>query len=384
MEDLLLIDRGFCAEEKLMRTTIKKFVEAEVLPVINQAFEQGQFPLEFIDRLAELRVLGMTLPTEFGGLNAKATAYGVVCQELERADSGLRSFVSVQNALVIFPIFKFGSDEQRKKFLPHLVSGNMVGCFGLTESNSGSDPSSMKTHADKVPGGYKLTGSKAWITNAPIADIAIVWAKTEDGIRGFIVERDFKGFSTSETKHKLSMRASSTGELRFDECFVPDENLLPNSHVGLAAALQCLSEARFGIAWGATGAAMQCYEIALDYTCKRVQFNKPIASCQLVQKDLVAMYESIVKSQLLNIHVARLKEDGLAHFSTISLAKMSNTREALDVARKARNLLGANGISLEYHVIRHMANLETVFTYEGTDNIHHLIVGKLLTGLDAF
>lgn len=384
MEDFLLLDSLLSAEEKLMRNTIRKFVDLEVLPRIGQAFEAGFFPLNFVDELARLRVLGMTLPTEYGGLSMNATAYGLVCQELERGDSGLRSFVSVQNALVIFPIFSFGSEAQKSKYLPKLISGEMVGCFGLTEPNSGSDPSSLKTHAEKVSGGYKLFGSKAWITNAPLADIAIVWAKTTEGIRGFVVERDFAGFSVNETKHKLSMRASSTGELVFDDCFVPDENLLPKSDIGLSAALHCLTEARYGIAWGATGAALACYEIALDYAIKRKQFDKPIAAHQLVQKDLVTMVESISKSQLLNFHLARLKDEGLLHHAMVSLAKMSNAREALHVARLARNILGANGISLEYQVIRHMANLETVFTYEGTDNIHHLIIGKHITGLSAF
>lgn len=384
MEDFLLLDSLLTAEEKLVRNTIRKFVDVEVLPIIGQAFEAGNFPIDIIERLADLKVLGMTLPSEFGGLALNATAYGLVCAELERGDSGLRSFVSVQNALVIFPIFRFGSDAQKKLLLPKLVKGELVGCFGLTEPNSGSDPSSMTTHAEKVPGGFKISGMKAWITNAPIADIAIVWAKTDEGIRGFIVERDFAGFSAPETKHKLSMRASSTGELIFDECFVPKENMLPKTQIGLQAALQCLTEARYGIAWGATGAAVACYEIALDYAKARMQFGKPIASCQLVQKDLVTMLESIVKSQLLNIHVGRLKEQGHADYMMISLAKMSNTREALQVSRSARNILGANGISLEFQVIRHLVNLETLFTYEGTDNIHHLIIGKHITGLSAF
>jgi len=384
MTDFLAIDNRLSAEEKLMRNTMRRFVDLEVTPIIGQAFESAQFPLSLIDQLAELRVFGMTLPEEYGGINANEIAYGLVCQELERGDSALRSFASVQNALSMFPIFRFGSDEQKKRYLKKMAQGKLVGCFGLTEPDSGSDPASMKTHAEKVPNGYVLSGNKAWITNAPLADIAIVWSKTNEGIRGFIVERDFKGFSVLETKHKLSMRASSTGELIFDECFVPDENLLPGTHIGLSAALQCLSEARYGIAWGAMGAAMACYEIALLYAKNRVQFQKPIAACQLVQKDLVTMLCEIVKGQLLNIQVGRLKDQGAAEFQMISLAKMNNASEALKIARLARNILGGNGISLEFHVIRHMANLETVFTYEGTDNIHHLIIGKHLTGLSAF
>ncbi len=384
MDDFLILDSLLSTEEKLLRTTVRKFVDATVLPVIGQAFEAGQFPPHFIEELAALRLLGMTLPKEYGGLDISAMSYGLICQELERGDSGLRSFVSVQNALVIFPIFKFGSDKQKKTYLPKLVGAELIGCFGLTEPNSGSDPASMQTHADKVSGGYRLNGTKAWITNAPIADIAVVWAKTSDGIRGFIVERDFKGFTVNETKHKLSMRASSTGELIFDNCFVPEENLLPKTDAGLSCALQCLTEARFGIAFGATGAAIACYNIALDYAKARTQFGKPIAAHQLIQKDLVTMFESIAKSQLLNFHVARLKDQHHANYAAVSLAKMSNAREALNVARMARNILGANGISLEFQVIRHMANLETVFTYEGTDNIHHLIIGKEITGHAAF
>lgn len=384
MEDFFHLETAFSAEEKLARNSIRKFVDHEIAPIIGQCFENGSFPLDKIDRLADLRVLGMTLPQELGGIGASATTYGLVCQELERGDSGLRSFVSVQNALVIHPIVTFGSSEQIARYVKKLISSELVGCFGLTESNSGSDPGSMATFAEKVPNGYILRGSKAWITNAPIADIAIVWAKTTEGIRGFVVEKDFKGFSAIETKHKLSMRASSTGELLLNDCFVPDENLLPKTNSGLVCALQCLTEARYGIAWGATGSAMRCYEIALDYAKNRTQFGKPLASCQLIQKDLVAMLESIVKSQLQNIHIGRLKEQHHISFPIISMAKMSNTREALNVARTARALLGANGISLEYEVIRHMANLETLVTYEGTDNIHHLIVGKHITGVDAF
>lgn len=384
MDDFIDIDRLLSDEEKLVRSTMRHFVDKEVTPFMAEAFEMAQFPRDLIERLADLRVLGMTLPAEFGGVHANEISYGLTCQELERGDSALRSFVSVQNALCMFPIFRFGSDYQRNRYLKKMAEGKLIGCFSLTEPDSGSDPASMTTHAVKVPNGYLLSGSKAWITNAPIADLAIVWAKTDDGIRGFIVERDFLGFLAIETKHKLSMRASSTGELKFDECFVPDENLLPGTHIGLAAALQCLSEARYGIAWGAIGSAMACYEMALSYAGTRIQFKKPIAACQLIQKDLVDMLTIIVKGQLLNIHLGRLKDDNHAKFHMISLAKMSNTKDALDVARLARNILGANGISLEFHVVRHMANLETVFTYEGTDNIHHLIIGKHITGHSAF
>lgn len=384
MDDFLHLDRLLSSEEKLMRNTIRRFVDDEVTPIMADAFEKGQFPLHLIERLADLRILGMTLPEEYGGIAARDLSYGLVCQELERGDSALRSFVSVQNALGMFPIARYGSEEQKNRYLKKMAKGELISCFGLTEPDAGSDPSSMKTFAKNVDGGYILNGSKCWITNAPIADIAIVWSKTDEGIRGFIVERDFNGFSVHETKHKLSMRASSTGELHFSECFIPQENLLPRTSKGLSAALSCLSEARFGIAFGALGAAMACYEIALRYARERMQFGKPLASCQLIQKDLVDMMDQITKGQLLNFHLGRLKEENVLEHQMISLGKMTNAREALAIARMARNILGANGISLEFDVIRHMANLETVFTYEGTDNIHHLIIGKHLTGSSAF
>jgi glutaryl-CoA dehydrogenase len=395
MDDFFGLDTLLNDDEKLVRQSIRHFVDREVTPYVAKAFEEGEFLREWVKRLADLKVLGMTLPAQFGGVDAGSVSYGLVCQELERGDSGLRSFVSVQNALCMFPIFKFGSPDQKAYFLPKMAAGELIGCFGLTEPNSGSDPGSMTTHAKKTQGGFLLSGIKAWITNAPIADLAIVWAKTdsgkernerqhqEDSIRGFIVERGAPGFVTAQTKHKLSMRASSTGELHFDDCFVPDSHVLADAF-GLACPLQCLTQARYGIAWGATGAAAACYEIALKYAKDRVQFGKPIAATQLVQKDLVAMLSSLIRSQLLNIQLGRLKEAGQLKHHQVSLAKMTNCSEALSIARSARNLLGANGISLDYHVIRHMANLETVFTYEGTDNIHHLIVGKNITGFEAF
>ncbi len=326
----------------------------------------------------------MTLPETYGGSNIKAVAYGLVCQELERGDSGMRSFVSVQNSLVAFPIFRFGDEAQKKHWLPKLAAGQIIGCFGLTEADAGSDPNSMHTTAKKVADGWLLNGSKMWITNAPLADIAIVWAKTSAGVRGFIVEKEFPGYSCREIIHKLSLRASSTGELILQNCFVPEKNYLSQATGGLIDALQCLNEARYGIAWGAMGAAAACYDIALNYAKERKQFNKPIACFQLVQSKLVAMCNEIIKTQLLNLHIGRLKENHQAHYAMISLAKMNASRAALDIARQARNILGANGISLEYHVIRHMNNLETIFTYEGTDDIHHLIIGKYITGFDAF
>jgi glutaryl-CoA dehydrogenase len=384
MDDLLNLDDSLSAEEKLIRDTVREFVAAEVAPLLPAAFETAHFPVQLIPKMAQLGLLGMTLPEQYGGSNASVVSYGLVCQELERGDSGLRSFVSVQSSLCMYPIYQFGSQAQQQKFLPGMARGEIIGCFGLTEPDAGSDPNSMKTTAKKVTAGWEITGNKMWITNAPIADIAIVWAKTEQGIRGFILEKEMAGLQRIEIHKKLSLRASATGELVMNRCFVPDENLLPGSETGLAAALSCLTQARYGIAWGAMGAAMACFDAALDYTRTRQQFNKPIAACQLVQKDLVDMYTEILKAQTLNLQMGRLKEANKLSPVLVSLAKMNACRSALQIARQARNLLGANGISLEYSVIRHMVNLESVFTYEGTDNIHHLIVGKYLTGLAAF
>jgi len=385
MEDLFCLDEQLTTEEKLMRDSVRRFVDEDVLPSIATHYENAVFPRELIKKVAQLGLLGMVLPQTYGGLEASQVAYGLVCQELERGDSGLRSFVSVQSSLCMYPIFAYGTSEQKLRFLPNMAKGQLIGCFGLTEPDAGSDPASMKTRAIKVKGGWRLNGAKMWITNATIADLAIVWAKEEDGsIRGFIVERDFKGFQTNEIKHKLSLRASITGEIVLEDCFVPEANYLPGTEKGLTAALGCLTKARYGIAWGAMGAAQACYESALQYAKERIQFNKPIASFQMIQSDLVDMYAEIVKAQALNLQLGRLHDQERASFVMVSLAKMNACREALSIARKARNILGANGISLEYHVIRHMNNLESVFTYEGTDNMHHLIVGKHITGISAF
>jgi glutaryl-CoA dehydrogenase len=284
----------------------------------------------------------------------------------------------------MYPIYRYGSDKQKAQFLPAMAQGKIIGCFGLTEPDVGSDPASMKTTAKKVTDGWVLNGSKLWITNAPIADIAIVWAKTTEGVRGFIVDKNFKGFLRNEITHKLSLRASSTGELVLQDCFVPDDHYLPGSTAGLAAPLSCLTQARYGIAWGAMGAAQFCFEQALNYTKQRVQFHKPVAAFQLVQKDLVAMFTEICKAQLLHLQVGRMKDRDQTDFNHVSFIKRNSCREAIKITRQARNLLGANGVSLAYHVIRHMNNLESVYTYEGTDNIHTLIIGKMLTGLNAF
>lgn len=384
MEDFLLLDELFKDEEKFIRDNVRRFVDTEVIPLMEEAYEKAYFPRELIAKMAQLGLFGMTLPETYGGAATSYVAYGLACQELERGDSGVRSFASVQSSLCMFPIFQYGSEEQKRLYLPEMAKGKIIGCFGLTEPDAGSDPAGMRTFAKKVSGGWRLNGSKMWITNAPIADIAIVWAKTDEGVRGFILNKELKGFQRREIKHKLSLRASATGELVMEDCFVPDENYLPGSTKGLACPLSCLTQARYGIAWGAIGAAQACYEIAVNYAKERKQFEKPIASFQLVQKDLTMMFNEINKAQLLNLHVGRLKDEGKATFNHVSLAKMNACREALKIARSARNILGANGISLEYHVIRHMTNLESVFTYEGTDNIHTLIIGKHITGISAF
>lgn len=384
LNDFICLDTHFTAEELLLQNTVRHYVEKEYIPEINTHFEAGTFSEKCVKQTAGLGLLGMTLPESVGGAAAGYVAYGLACQELERGDSGLRSFVSVQNSLCMYPIFRFGTKEQQQKFLPKMARGELIGCFGLTEANSGSDPASMQTRAEKVEGGWVLNGSKMWITNATIADLAIVWAKTKQGVRGFIVEKSFKGFSTNEIKHKLSLRASVTGELIFNQCFVPDENYLAASDKGLAGALTCLTQARYGIAWGAIGAAEYCFELVLAYTKERQQFDKPLASKQLVQADLVEMASSLINAKLLNLHVGRLREQGNTDPNLVSLIKRNSCRTALMVTRAARNLLGANGITLDYHVMRHMNNLETVFTYEGTDNVHTLILGKRFTNFDAF
>lgn len=384
MDDLLQLDQQLNDDEKMIRDSVARFINQEVTPLMEEAFEHGQFPAQLIRQSAELGLLGLTLPSEYGGSEASYVAYGLVCQELEKGDSGLRSFVSVQSSLCMYPIFRYGTEEQKKRFLPAMAAGELIGCFGLTEPDSGSDPASMRTTAKKVEGGWTLKGSKMWITNAPIADLAIVWAKTNEGIRGFIVEKDFAGFQRAEIKHKMSLRASITGELAFDDVFVPDANYLPGSERGLGAPLSCLSQARYGISWGAVGAAMACFDIARDYVLERKQFNQPLASFQLIQADLADMYSEILKAQCLNLQIGRLKDKGDDNPVMISLAKRNACKNALEIARKCRNLLGGNGISLEYHVIRHMMNLESVFTYEGTDNVHTLVLGRHITGINAF
>jgi len=380
--DLYNIDRLLSEEERMVRDTVRKFVQERVLPIIGEHFEAGTFPRELIPAIAELGLLGMHLEG-YGCAGLSSVCYGLACQELEAGDSGLRSFVSVQGSLAMFPIFAFGSEEQKQHWLPRMARGEVIGCFGLTEPDSGSDPGSMRTTARRDGNTYVLNGTKMWITNGGMADVAVVWARSEDGIRGFLVERGTPGFTTSDIHHKLSLRASITSELHFEDCRVPAENMLPNIR-GLRGPLSCLNEARFGIAWGATGAARACYEAALDYAKTRVQFDRPIARFQLVQEKLAIMATELVKAQLLALQLGRLKDEGIMHPVQISIAKRNNVREALRTAREARSVLGANGITLEYPISRHSNNLESVYTYEGTDDIHTLIIGQAITGENAF
>jgi len=380
--DLYNIDHLLSEEERMVRDTVRKFITERVLPIIGDHFEAGTFPRELIPEIADLDLLGMHLEG-YGCAGLSAVCYGLACQELEAGDSGLRSFVSVQGSLAMFPIHKFGSEEQKQRWLPPMARGEVIGCFGLTEPDSGSDPGSMRTTARRDGDSYILNGTKMWITNGGIADVAVVWAKAEDGVHGFLVERGTPGFSTSDVHHKLSLRASITSELHFEDCRIPAGNMLPNVR-GLRGPLSCLDEARYGIAWGASGAARTCYEVALNYAKTRVQFDRPIGGFQLVQEKLVIMATELVKAQLLALQLGRLKDEGLIHPVQISVAKRNNVREALRTAREARSVLGANGITLEYPISRHSNNLESVYTYEGTDDIHTLIIGQAITGQSAF
>ena len=380
--DLYNVDHLLSEEERMVRDTVRKFVQERVLPIIGEHFEAGTFPRDLIPEMAELGLLGMHLEG-YGCAGLNAVCYGLACQEMEAGDSGLRSFVSVQGSLAMFPIYAFGSEEQKQRWLPKMAQGEIIGCFGLTEPDFGSDPAHMRTSARRDGDSYILNGTKMWITNGSMADIAIVWARAEDGIRGFIVERGTPGFSTSDIHHKLSMRASVTSELHFEDCHVPASNMLPNVR-GMRGPLSCLTEARYGITWGVNGAARTCYETALEYAKTRVQFERPIASFQLVQKKLAEMAIELTKAQLLALQLGRLKDEGLLHPVQISIAKRNNVREALNTAREARSILGANGITLEYPISRHMNNLESVYTYEGTDDVHTLIIGQAITGVSAF
>ena len=380
--DLYNVDHLLTEEERLVRDTVRTFARERVLPIIGEHFEAGTFPRELVPALADLGLLGMHLDG-YGCAGLSAVCYGLACQELEAADSGLRSFVSVQGSLAMYPIFAFGSEEQKQHWLPRMARGEVIGCFGLTEPDSGSDAGSMRTSARRDGDSYVLNGTKMWITNGGIAQVAIVWARAEDGIRGFLVERGTPGFTTQDIHHKLSLRASVTSELHFADCRVPAAHMLPNVR-GMRGPLSCLNEARYGIAWGANGAARACFETALEYAKTRIQFKRPIGSFQLVQQKLVNIATELVKAQLLALQLGRLKDEGLLDPVQVSLAKRNNVREALQTAREARTILGANGITLEYPISRHMNNLESVFTYEGTDDVHTLIIGQALTGQSAF
>jgi glutaryl-CoA dehydrogenase len=353
-----------------------------VIPIIGECFEEERFPRELIPAVAELGLLGSSLHG-YGCAGLNAVSYGLICQELERGDSGLRSFVSVQSSLCMYPIYAFGSEEQKQKWLPRMARGEVIGCFGLTEPHGGSDPANMKTVARRQGKDWVLNGAKMWITNGSIADLAIVWAKTEEGIKGFLVEKGCKGFSTNVIKHKMSLRASVTSSLFFDNVVVPEQNVLPNVS-GLKGPLSCLTQARYGISWGVTGAAQACLAQVIDYTKSRVLFGKPIAATQAVQIRLAEMARKITTSQLLSLQLGRLKDAGQMQPTQVSMAKWHNTRGAIEVARDARDLLGGAGISVEYVPIRHALNLESVITYEGTETVHQLTVGRALTGINAF
>jgi glutaryl-CoA dehydrogenase len=369
-------------EERGARDMDRRWEENEYLPKVQEYFDQQVFDIALVSQLADLGLLGIKVQG-YGCPGASSTVYGLICQELERGDSGLRSFVSVQSSLVMYPIEAFGSEAQKTYWLPALARGEKIGCFGLTEYDAGSDPQHMRTRARISGGDYILHGAKMWITNGELADVAIIWAHTDEGVRGFLVEKGMNGFQAHRIPQKYSLRASVTSGLTLDEVRVPAENLLPGTK-GLKSALMCLNEARYGIAWGAVGSAAACYEIALDYAKNRIQFQQPIASYQLVQRKLVKMLTEITKSQLICIQLGRLKDAGKARHTHVSMAKMNNVSEALKIARTARSILGANGITLDYHIIRHMLNLESLYTYEGTHDIHTLIVGKDITGHDAF
>ena len=381
--DFLAIDALLTDEEILLRDTVREFVTKEIDPHIGDWWEAGEIPhKELAKTIGGLGMFGMHLDG-YGCAGTSNVAYGLACLELEAGDSGIRSFVSVQGSLAMFPIWKFGSEEQKQTWLPQMAAGEVIGCFGLTEADAGSDPSSMRTHARQDGSDWVINGSKAWITNGTIADVAVVWAQTDGGIRGFIIPTDTPGFSAPEIKKKASLRASVTSELVLDDVRVPNDFVLPNVS-SMRGPLSCLNEARFGIAFGAIGAARSCYESALDYAKERVQFDVPIGSFQLTQQKLVELMVTVQRGTLLALHLGRMKDDGTITPEQISFGKFDNVRNSLAVARTARSILGANGITLEYPIFRHMANLETVYTYEGTNEIHTLVMGQAITGLSAF
>ena len=382
--DYFNMDELLSDEHKLIRETAREWVKKDISPIIEEACQQATFPKQILGGLAEIGAFGPYIPEEYGGAGLDQISYGLIMQELERGDSGIRSTASVQSSLVMYPIYKYGNEEQRKKYLSRLASGELIGCFGLTEPNHGSNPGGMTTNIKDSGDHYILNGAKMWISNSPFADIAVVWAKNEEGrIKGVIVERGMEGFTTPETHNKWSLRASATGELVFDNVKIPKENILPNKD-GLGAPLGCLDSARYGIAWGAIGAAMDCYDTALRYSKERIQFGKPIAAFQLQQKKLAEMITEITKAQFITLRLGQLKNEDRATSAQISMCKRNNVEMALNITRDARQILGGMGITGEYSIMRHMMNLESVITYEGTHDIHLLITGLDITGENAF
>ncbi len=381
--DYYHVDELLTDEERMVRDLVREWVDREVIPIIGRYADEGKFPQQLISQMAEMGLFGPTLPEKYGGSGASEIAYGLMMQELERGDSGVRSFASVMSGLVMFPIYRYGSEEQRTKYLPKLAKGELIGCFGLTEPDHGSDPGGMKTYAVREGNGFRMNGAKMWITNGTIADVAVVWAKLDGVVRGFIVEQGTPGFTAPETKMKWSLRASITSELVFEDVLLPADSILPEAK-GLPGPLSCLTQARYGIAWGAIGAAMACFDEARRYTLGREQFGKPLASYQLVQEKLAEMATEITKGQLMNLRLAQLKQAGKMSHQMVSMAKRNGCAQALRIARMARDMLGAAGITYEFQAGRHMVNLESVFTYEGTHDIHTLAIGADLTGIEAF
>lgn len=380
--DLYDVDSLLTEEEKMIRDSVARFVDERAMPIIAEHFDNATFPAELVSEIADLGLLGSSLEG-YGCAGLNSVSYGLICQELERCDSGLRSFVSVQSSLCMYPIYAYGSDEQKDRWLPGMAKGEIIGCFGLTESQGGSDPANMKTHAKRDGDDWVINGSKMWITNGNLADIAIVWARTEDGIMGFVMEKGMAGFEARKIKSKMSLRASVTSELYFDNVRVPDANRLPNV-VGLKGPLGCLTQARFGITWGPIGAAIACLDEVVRYTSDRILFDRPLAANQAIQIRLADMARRITGAQLIALQLGRLKDAGKMQPTQVSLAKWNNVRMALDIARDCRDILGGAGITTEYQAIRHMLNLESVITYEGTETVHQLVIGRELTGINAF
>ncbi|MBV2208250.1 MAG: acyl-CoA dehydrogenase family protein [Thermomonas sp.] len=381
--DLFDVRSLLTEEERAVQDTVARFTDERVIPIIGDAFDQGRFPKELVPEIAELGLLGSSLPEQYGCAGLNGVSYGLICQELERGDSGIRSFVSVQSSLCMYPIYAYGSEEQRMRWLPDMAAGKVIGCFGLTEPHGGSDPANMKTRAVRDGGDWVINGSKMWITNGNLADIAIVWAQTDEGIQGFVLEKGMPGFTAQEIKHKMSLRASVTSALFFDNVRVPDSSRLPNVK-GLKGPLGCLTQARYGITWGPIGAAIACLHEALNYSKERILFDRPVAATQSAQLKLADMARRITSAQLLVLQLGRLKDAGTMQPQQVSLAKWNNCRMAIDIARQCRDLLGGAGITTEHAAIRHALNLESVITYEGTETVHQLVIGRELTGINAF